>query len=95
MNKRTWIYVLLPARYEIHCDRCHGSNIEWSEYEGLIWCYDCKIDTRGDGGIFDGPIPLGGAQLLGLSFDRINLVKNRVEKMQIGKDGHIEWIAEK
>ena len=79
MRKRTWIYVQKPAEYSIHCDKCGGDNIEWSEYEHKIWCYDCKIDTDGDGGIFDGPIPLGCSQLLGISFNRINLKKNRVE----------------
>lgn len=92
MRKRTWMYVLKPQRYEISCDKCNGSNIEWSEFEGMIWCYDCKIDTRGDGGIFNGPIPLGASQLLGLSFDRINLKKKRVEYMRIV--GHkVKWFA--
>ena len=42
-----------PARYEITCDLCGGANITWSEYEHLIWCYDCENDTAGQGGIFD------------------------------------------
>lgn len=68
-------YVLNPSRYEISCDKCQGTHIEWSEYEGLIWCYDCKIDTRGNEGIFSGPIPLEAAKLLlGKGcFDKVNL----------------------
>lgn len=83
MRKRTWVYILKPQSYEIHCDRCGGSNIEWSEYEHMIWCYDCKIDTSGDGGIFDGPIPIGGAEILGIHFNRFNIKKNRIEYPRI------------
>ena len=62
-----------PARYEITCDLCGGANITWSEYEHLIWCYDCENDTAGTGGIFDGPIPLGAMELFGLSLDMVDL----------------------
>jgi len=59
MNKREWVYCHQPTAYEISCDKCNGSNITWSEYEKMIWCYDCEIDTEGNGGIFNGPILLG------------------------------------
>ena len=70
---RERVFVLEPARYQIRCDLCGGDNITWSEYEHLIWCYDCEKDTVGTGGIFDGPIPLGATQLLGLSLDMVDL----------------------
>jgi hypothetical protein len=79
MRKRTWHYVMKPQSYSMTCDKCDGSNIEWSEYEHKIWCYDCKIDTDGNDGIFGGPIALGVAALLGISFNRFNLKTNRVE----------------
>ena len=75
-NKRVLrerVFVLEPARYGIKCDLCDGTKITWSEYEHLIWCYDCEKDTRGTGGIFDGPIPLGATQLLWLSLDMVDL----------------------
>lgn len=71
MKKRKWVYIQKPIQYEISCDKCNGTNIDWSEFERMIWCYDCEIDTRGNAGIFDGPIPLQGCELLGFSLDRI------------------------
>ena len=73
MKKRTWIYCQSPEMYEISCDSCGGNNITWSEFEGMLWCFDCKIDTPGNEGIFDGPIPLEICKMLGISFDRIDL----------------------
>lgn len=70
MRHRKWIYVQKPYEYEIACDKCGGRNIEWSEWEHMIWCYDCKVDTEGMGGIFDGPIPANATELLGISLAR-------------------------
>ena len=83
MRKRTWHYVQHPADYCITCDKCGGVNIEWSEFDHMIWCYDCKIDTKGTGGIFDGPIPIGVTELLGMSLDRYNMKRNRVESPRV------------
>jgi hypothetical protein len=83
MRKRTWHYVMKPQSYEMTCDKCGGSNIDWSEYEHKIWCYDCKIDTDGNDGIFGGPIGWGVCELLGISFARWNMKKNRVEYPRI------------
>lgn len=46
LKKRTWHYIQKPYEYEMTCDKCNGHNIEWSEYEGKIWCYDCKAQLR-------------------------------------------------
>ena len=74
MNKRKWCYAFSPYRYGMSCDKCQGVNIEWSEFEHKIWCYDCEIDTDGNQGIFDGPILLQTTQLmLGINFNRVNL----------------------
>ena len=100
-NKRTLrkrVFVLEPARYAVRCDLCGGANITWSEYEHLIWCYDCQKDTRGTGGIFDGPIPLKAAELLGMSLDMVDLktgqrftpiVNNETRKLE-----YVPWEAE-
>lgn len=72
--KRTWHYIQNPKEYCIECDKCHGTNIEWSEYEHRIWCYDCKIDTLGTEGVFGGPIPVVTSAILGMSFDRWDMV---------------------
>ena len=91
MCRRTWCYVMNPAAYDITCDKCGGSHITWSEYEEMIWCYDCKIDTKGDPGIFDGPIPYQLTALLGITFDRINLDTDSLEKCVCTEES-ITWI---
>ena len=73
MKKRKWCYIMNPTAYEMSCDLCGGTNITWSEYERMIWCYDCKKDTHGKDGIFGGPIGLEVCKLLGISFDRIDI----------------------
>lgn len=67
-----------PYQYDMFCDKCNGTNIEWSEWEHMIWCYDCKIDTKGFDGVFGGPIPWMASKLLGLSFARLYLKDNIV-----------------
>lgn len=83
MEKREWCYILHPANFDITCDKCGGTNITWSEYKEHIWCYNCKIDTKGNEGIFQCPIPIREAYLLGLNFDRFNLKTNQVERLNI------------
>lgn len=78
LKKRKWHYVQNPKEYGITCDKCNGTNIEWSEYEYRIWCYDCKKDVNGTMGVFDGPIPIQTAALLGMIFDRFDMKKKCV-----------------
>ncbi len=89
MKKRTWIYAQHPTVYEISCDKCQGTNIDWSEYEHRIWCYDCKIDTVGNEGVFSGPIPMGLSELMGIWFDRIYLKTGKMYKPVTAKDGKL------
>ncbi len=81
------------SAYDILCDKCNGSNIEWSEFEHKIWCYDCQIDTDGTFGIFGSPIGWETSRLVGISFDRWNMKKQRVEYCRVGKDGKVKWFA--
>lgn len=91
MKKRTWHYILPPTAYDMRCDKCWtgeldddtGTNITWSEYEHMIWCFECEVDTEGFKGIFDGPIPIQTTFLLGLHFDRFNMKTNQIEKFNI------------
>jgi len=85
---------MLPQRYDIRCDLCGGVNLNWSEFEHLIWCYDCKKDTKGVGGVFDGPIPVRLCLMLGLSFDRIDLQTGERLYMRECESG-CEWSKEK
>ena len=91
MKKRKWIYVCNPVKYDILCDKCGSGNIAWSEFEHKIWCYDCKIDTPGTPGIFDGPIPMGVMEILGAPLWRLYLKSKAVCKPIITKDNHIVY----
>ena len=91
MKKRKWCYCQQPTNYDIACDLCRGRNITWSEYEHHIWCYDCKKDTPGFSGIFDGPIPLEVVKMLGVSFDRIEIPSGKLLKMKQTKTGKLYW----
>ena len=77
MKKRKWCWIMKPHAYCMTCDICGGNNITWSEYERMIWCYDCQKDTPGQGSIFDGPILLNFCLMMGISFDRVDLKTDR------------------
>ena len=88
MKKRTWMYIFKPATYEISCDKCAGFNTVWSEFAGMIWCEDCKIDTRGNEGIFGGPIPLEIAMMMmgNNCFDRFYFKSKKIWKLKLVKN---------
>ncbi len=92
---RTWCYVMRPSAYEINCDLCGSNNLNWSEFEHLVWCYKCKKDTPGTGGIFGGPIPLELSKMLGISFDRIDIHSFKLLRMRITKTGKRYWRKER
>lgn len=91
LKKRTWCYIHPPEFYECYCN--NGGKINqkhrttWSEFEGMIWCYDCKLDMRGFGGIFDGPVPYQATRMLmgKTVFYRINMEKNTIEYDVLGR----------
>jgi hypothetical protein len=87
--KRTHCYIQQPWIYSIAgCLVDESHKITWSEYEGLLWCFDCGFYfVPMHWGIFDGPIPVGVSGLLGISFDRINLATNEVVKFDLKGDG--------
>ena len=76
--KRKWCYIMPPRAYEVAaCPTCGTPDTQWSEFEKHIWCDRCKVDFKPvHFGIFDGPIPLQSALMMGVSFDRIDLVTN-------------------
>ena len=77
-KKRTWHYLGYPAMYEVFCLKCNGSNTWWSEFEKMIWCYDCKEDNRGTEGVFSGPIPMEAVLILGTHFHILDMEKDRI-----------------
>lgn len=80
---RKWHYCQDPFMYDIACDKCYGVNVAWSEFENLIWCYDCKVDTEGTKGIFHGPIPFHMCEMLGVSFDRVRMKDGKILEAKI------------
>jgi hypothetical protein len=94
LKKRTWHYIQKPIEYEITCDKCGGHNTWWSEFEGMIWCYDCKVDTRGTPGIFDGPIPVGVCSVLGISFDRLDMTTGKVMTWDENKQEYVSRVIQ-
>lgn len=69
-----------PASFEISGCDCGNGSAMWSEFEEHLWCEQCQIDFKPKhNGVFSGPIPIKTAELLGLRFDRINLITQKVE----------------
>lgn len=77
--RRTTCMAQAPSVYEVSgCPKCNGNNTTWSEYEKHVWCFDCEIDYIPEhNGIFDGPIPMGAAELMGISLSRIEIATGR------------------
>ena len=71
--KRKWWFIKPPSHFEVARCKCGDNNSVWSEYQEHLWCSICNIDFIPEhNGIFDGPIPMGAAKLMGISFDRWN-----------------------
>lgn len=76
--KRTHVYASHPNQFDIMCPRGKRHKIDYSEFESHIWCYKCEKDyflPFGSvyTGIFNGPIPIQTAKLMGCDFRRINI----------------------
>lgn len=80
-SRRKWCYAQPPATYAIGPCKCGNSELQWSEWKGYVWCNKCSLDfIPTHNGIFDGPIPLGAANLMGIHFDRIDLYTQKIIK---------------
>ena len=86
LKRRDWIYTQHPTVYNISCNYCGGTDIDWSEFEGRIWCHDCHCDVPGSCGVFDGPIPVEICEMLGVRFDRLDLRTGKLLRMTIECD---------
>lgn len=84
--KRDWCFADHPSMFEIKCNRCgEHDSITWSEYQRHIWCYKCEDDILVSGSLLDGPVPVFAASIMGVSFDRIILSTEKVEKFDLKK----------
>jgi len=80
-EKRTWCYVQQPPAYEVAPCSCGNSKTQWSEYMGHLWCDKCEKDfIPAHGGIFDGPIPIELASMMGISFDRFDIATQTISR---------------
>jgi len=69
---------------------CH-EDLAWSEFKEHIWCPVCEKDYIPEyQGIFDGPIPVGVATMLGISFDRYDLVNEKILRFDPEKCEYLE-----
>jgi hypothetical protein len=84
LTLRTWHFLKPPAAFEIACCACGNMRTQWSEFEGHLWCDVCNIDFKpAHAGVLDGPVPVKLAAMLGLTFDRFNLVTKQVERYNV------------
>lgn len=92
--KRVWCYIQKPFQHEICCPICKGINLDWSEWDGYIWCHDCKKDYNNYISALSGPVPVQLVTLLGLSLDKYNLETQEVEHYDLEKNDFIKMSLE-
>lgn len=81
LPKRTWHYLASPASFELAPCACGNHATQWSEFAKHLWCARCELDFVPEhNGVFDGPIPINAALMLGMSFDRMNLETGCIER---------------
>lgn len=91
LEKRRWCYLQQPVAFEVASCECGNSETQWSEFEKHLWCSRCEKDfIPAHYGILDGPIPVGAATLMGISFDRLNLETQKVERFDVNVSGFYE-----
>jgi hypothetical protein len=82
--KRTWVYAQPPSDYEMSPCPCGNADTEWSEWKNHLWCPKCQKDFIPEHkGVFDGPIPIEVAKLLGMDFRRVDLETGKIYESPI------------
>jgi hypothetical protein len=82
--KRTWVYLQPPTDYGMGLCACGHPQPQWSEFKRYLWCPACKIDFQPeDAGVFDGPILINTAALMGMHFVRFVLATGKIEKLNL------------
>lgn len=94
-KRRTWCYAQPPGAYEISGCSCGNNHPTWSEFEGHLWCQICEKDFVPEhNGVFGGPIPVQTAALLGVRFDRINLLTQALERFDVQRLAYLNETGE-
>lgn len=90
LPKRQWHYLQPPATFDVAGCACGNQDTQWSEFEKHLWCAKCEIDfIPAHAGVFDGPIPTKLAHMMGMRFDRLNLVTQKVERFDVEKSEYV------
>jgi hypothetical protein len=92
--KRTWHYLQKPAQHSISCTKCNGSNLDWSEWHGHVWCHDCEIDFKDYHSVLSGPVPMHLVTLLGVSVDSYDMVSEKISHYSLEKREFVEMTLE-
>lgn len=86
LPRRTWYYALPPSAFELSPHSCGKVATQWSEFERHVWCDACQVDFIPEhNGVFDGPIPLKTAAMMGLVFDRVLLPSLTIDRFDIDR----------
>lgn len=82
MKRRRWVYVMRPNEYDVAGCPCGNVDPDWSEFAGHLWCQKCQKDFIPEhNGVFDGPIPINAAALMGLNFAQFNIKTGKVRDL--------------
>lgn len=81
LTKRTFCYVQPPEHFQVApCQTCGDYRfLKWSEYQGHLWCPDCKKDfIPKHFGILDGPVLVNTSRILGIDFRIYDIVTGKL-----------------
>lgn len=95
LPKRTWVYAGTPKSYGIPPCKCGNEDTVYSEFQEHLWCEKCQLDFIPEHwGIFDGPILFEVALLMGMTFDRIDLTRNILQRCVLDDKEGIKYVDE-
>lgn len=79
LERREWVYVQRPREYEIAGCECGNEDPDWSEFKRYLWCAACAKDfIPAHNGIFDGPIPMETARMIGIDLRQYSIATGEI-----------------
>lgn len=96
LKRRTWCYAMPPSAFDVAPHDCGKLARQWSEFEGHAWCEDCQADfIPAHNGIFDGPIPVRTAAMMGVRFDRVLLPSLKLDRFDLDRQQYESEMTER
>lgn len=84
LELRTWCYVQYPKVFDIAPCSCGNHETQWSEFKKHLWCDKCEKDFVPEhNGVFDGPIAVNISKMFGVTFDRIDLATQALQRFNL------------